>query len=309
MTAAVPRAGPDETVASALSVLARERFDEASHVYLVGDGGVLAGQVPIETLLGAGPEVRLDTLCGHPPLEVRPDDDGELAALVAVEQCEADVAVVDGQRRLLGAIPIGRLLALLHEEHVDDMLRLSGIGASHPGPQERRELLAALRARLPWLILGLAGGCLASAVVGLFKGAIEREITLAFFLPLVVYMADAIGTQTETVLIRALAYRRAELLHQLTHEATIGLLIGAIIGVVAALALLAAGSPRGVALAVGLSLVATSIEATVLATILPWGLARLGVDPALASGPIATVLQDVLSVLVYLGIATLVLAS
>jgi magnesium transporter len=170
-------------------------------------------------------------------------------------------------------------------------------------------LLGALRARLPWLILGLAGGCLASAVVGLFKSAIERELALAFFLPLVVYMADAIGTQTETVLIRALAYRRARLLRQLTHEVTIGLLMGVIVGTMAFLALIIGATRPAVAAAVGLSLFATSLEATALATLLPWGLARLGVDPALASGPIATVLQDVLSVMVYLGIATLVLSS
>lgn len=309
MTPSVPRARPSDTVAAALAMLQRERPEEASHVYLLDDHGVLAGQVPIEALLGASSSTVLSALRDKAPVEVHPQDDGELVALLAVERHEADVAVVDEQRHLLGAIPIGRLLALLHEEHVDDILRLSGIAASHPAPMERHEIARALRARLPWLILGLAGGGVASAVVALFETSIEREITLAFFLPLVVYMADAIGTQTETVLIRALAYKRNALLRQLVHEGAIGIVLGTILGSISAISLIVGGVPERVAVAVGLSLAATSVEATMLATLLPWSLARLGTDPAFASGPIATVLQDLLSVILYLGIATLILQS
>jgi magnesium transporter len=307
MTAAVPRARPGDTVAAAWEALRRHRLEEASHLYLADDRSRLVGQAPIETLLLAGLHVPLSDLQGDPPVEVHPDDNAETAALLAVERHDADVAVVDGQRRLLGAIPIGRLLALLHEEHVDDILRMGGVDPAHPVPMAQDGTLSAFRARMPWLMLGLVGGWLAAGIARLFEEALTKEITLAFFLPLVVYMADAVGTQTETVLVRSLAYGRVSLGAQLLREGAIGLLIGGALGGLAGLGFLLVDGRGSVSLVLASTLAATSLEATLVASLLPWGLARLGADPALASGPIATVLQDLLSVAIYLSIATALL--
>ena len=241
-------------------------------------------------------------------MEVLPEDDAETAALRAVERQDADVAVVDAHHRLLGAIPIGRLLALLHDEHVDDWLRMGGVGAAHPHPATRNATWNAFLARMPWLILGLVGGWLAAGVAHLFEAALEREIALAFFLPLVVYMADAVGTQTETVLVRALAYGRVSLVAQLLREGLLGVLIGGTVGMLAGAGLFAWSGQPTLAMVVGTTLAATSLVATLMASLLPLGLARLGADPALASGPIATVVQDLLSVAIYLSIATAMLS-
>jgi magnesium transporter len=307
MTAAIPRARPDDTVGSALAALRRHPLDEASHLYLVDERSRLMGQVPMEKLICAEPTARLDGLRGEPPVEVYPNDKAETIALRAVERHDADVAVIDAARHLLGAIPIGRLLALLHEEHVDDILRMGGIGPTHPDPTEAQDSFGAFRARMPWLVLGLLGGFLAGGVASLFEEALKREIALAFFLPLVVYMADAVGTQTETVLVRAMAYGRVGLVPQLLREGALGVLIGVTIGAMAAVALLTVGGRASVAAVVALTLSLTSLVATLVASLLPLALARLGADPALASGPVATVLQDLLSVAIYLGVATVVL--
>lgn len=237
MTSAVPRARPGDTVGSVQAALRSAQLQEASHVYLLDDVARLIGQVPIETLLTAESGSPLGSLRGEPPVEVRPEDSAETVALLAVERHETDVAVIDNERRLLGAIPIGRLLALLHEEHVDDLLRLGGVGTAHPVPTHMDGTFVAFRARMPWLILGLAGGMLAGGVARLFEASLQREI----------------------------------------------------------------------ALVVAITLAVTAVVATLVASLLPLGLARLGADPALASGPIATVCQDVLSVAVYLGVATLML--
>jgi magnesium transporter len=240
-------------------------------------------------------------------VEVHPEDDAEAVALAAVEQHEADVAVIDAKRVLLGAIPIGKLLALLHDEHVDDLLRMGGVAATHPTWVAADGTLSAFRARLPWLILGLVGGWIAAGIARLFEASLQREIALAFFLPLVVYMADAVGTQTETVLVRALAYRRIPLWPQLLREGALGLLIGATVGALAGLGLLMWDGRRAVVLVVATTLAITALVATLVASLLPMGLARIGADPALASGPIATVTQDILSVAIYLAIATALL--
>jgi magnesium transporter len=215
--------------------------------------------------------------------------------------------VLDAERRLLGAIPIGRLLALLHEEHVDDWLRMGGIGKLHPEPTAQDGAWTAFRARLPWLLMGLVGGFLAGGIAEIFEASLKREIALAFFLPLVVYMADAVGTQTETVLVRALAYGTVPVRSQLLREAAIGMLIGGTIGLLAAAGLWLWDGRASITVIVAATLTVTAVVATVVASLLPLGLTRLGVDPALASGPVATVLQDLLSVATYLSLATVIL--
>jgi magnesium transporter len=307
LTASVPKARSDETAGRALERLRECKPEEAGHLYLIDEASVLTGQVPIERLIAATPETALDELRGDPPIEVRPDDDAEAIALLAVERHDADVAVVDGERKLIGAIPIGRLLALLHEEHVDEILRRAGVGAAHPSPAEAHETSRAYRARTPWLALGLLGGMLAGGVASLFEEPLKREVTLAFFLPLVVYMADAIGTQTETILVRRMVYGRISLFTQLWREAVLGSMIGLTIGGAAWVGLWLLDGRGRVAAVVALTILSSSVVATLVASFLPWILDRLGVDPAIASGPIATVLQDLLSVAIYLGIATAII--
>jgi magnesium transporter len=307
MTATVPQARVDGTVADAMKLLQSRTWAEVGHVYVVDHALQLAGQVPIERLLAASPDIRLDALRGDPPLIVRAGDNAETVALLAVEQHDADVAVLDESSRFMGAIPIGRLLALLHEEHVDDILRMGGLAAFHPAPPEVGGIAQIVRARVPWLLIGLAGGFLAGAVASLLEATLKENITLAFFLPLVVYMADAVGTQTETILVRALAYGRVSLGPQLLREGAVGLLIGGIVGLSAGACLLAWGGARSVAFTLAITLALTAMIATFVASLLPIGLSRAGIDPALASGPVATVVQDILSVAVYLGIASLIL--
>ena len=161
---------------------------------------------------------------------------------------------------------------------------------------------------MPWLALGLLGGMLAGGVASIFEESLKREVTLAFFLPLVVYMADAIGTQTETILVRRMVYGRVSLFRQLRREASLGLLIGLTIGGAAVWMGMWLLDGRGhVAAVVALTILCSSIVATLIASLLPWMLDRMGIDPAMASGPVATVLQDLLSVAIYLGIATAII--
>ena len=307
LTGAVPQAREDSTVADAMESLRGRTWAEVGHVYVVDNAARLTGQVPIERLLTASSHARLNELYGAPPLIVQVGDNAETVALLAVERHDADVAVLDESSRFMGAIPIGRLLAQLHEEHVDDILRMGGLAAFHPSPPGMGGIAQIVRARIPWLLIGLMGGFLAGGIASLFEASLKDNITLAFFLPLVVYMADAVGTQTETILVRALAYGKVALGAQLLREGTVGLFIGGIVGLSAGACLLVWGGTRSVALTITLSLALTAMLATFVASLLPIGLSRMGADPALASGPVATVMQDILSVAVYLAIAALTL--
>ena len=134
MTTEVPCVSEQHTVSETLAAIRKRSWEELGHIYLVDGLHRLQGQVPIERFLVADGAVTLSTLRGAAPIEVQTDDDAETVALRAVERHDADVAVVDRHHHFLGVIPIGRLLALLHEEHVDNFLRLGGVSQLHPAP-------------------------------------------------------------------------------------------------------------------------------------------------------------------------------
>jgi magnesium transporter len=143
--------------------------------------------------------------------------------------------------------------------------------------------------------------------VGAFEEELERNVLLAFFVPGVVYMADAVGTQTEALLIRGLAVG-VSIRSILWREAVTGAVIGLVVAATfLPLALVAWGDAR-VAVAVALALLASCSIATLVALVLPWAFQRVGHDPAFGSGPLATVIQDLLSIAVYFAIAGRVLA-
>jgi magnesium transporter len=153
------------------------------------------------------------------------------------------------------------------------------------------------------LLLGLLGAVGAAAIVNAFEGRLREHVLIAFFIPGVVYLADAVGTQTETLVIRGLSVG-VGIRDVVLRELLTGILAGVALGI--------AFLPIGVLLwdnvqvvvTVSLALVVACSLATVVATALPWILSRAGRDPAFGSGPLATVIQDLLSIVVYLALAS-----
>lgn len=178
----------------------------------------------------------------------------------------------------------------------------------------RKELVTArlldlMVIRLPWLIIGLVGGLIASIIVSHFELSLRENIAIAFFIPVIAYMSDAIGTQTETIFIRALTDLKFNIPKYVARELLVGALMGSILGFLAGIfAFFLGGSPE-VALVVGLSLFLSMTIATVLACFTPIILKFLRKDPAVGSGPFTTALQDVVSLTIYFVVAALVLSN
>ena len=299
-SAAVPVADPNDRVDAVWAAIRGHRFDSAS-VIAVCDDGQLVGVVTLERLLAAPSSARLaDIMDSNAPV-VAPDTDQERAAWAAVHHDEPGLAVVDDAGRFVGLIAPQRLLAVLLAEHDEDMARLGGfLGAAESARAASTERVARrMWHRLPWLLIGLAGALLTAGVVGAFEQVLERQVLLAFFVPGVVYLADAVGTQTETLIVRGLSVG-VSIRRVAVREIITGLLIGALLAVlVLPITAWLWGDVR-VAIAVAVALFAACAIATVVAMALPWLLNRLGFDPAYGSGPLATVVQDLLSILIYL---------
>ena len=168
-------------------------------------------------------------------------------------------------------------------------------------------LINLIKDRFPWLILGLLGGILATLLVSRFENILSKNISISFFLPVIVYMSDAIGTQTETIYVRNLAKFKDNFFKYLFKEMLVGLSFGLLFGIlIAFFAQIWLGSTQ-VALTVGLAMFINAAIAPIVALLVPEILFKERIDPALGGGPFTTVIQDIISLLIYLTVAVLII--
>jgi magnesium transporter len=303
----VPIASPLTQVSDLRRSLEGTTFESATHIGVCDDGKLL-GVLKIEDLFGALPEAKVSDIMDEDPPMVARGVDQEKAAWKAVQHGESALAVVDDAGRFVGFIPPDRLLAVLLHEHEEDIARVSGFlrDTSMARSASEEPISKRFWHRVPWLLLGLAGAVLAADIVGFFAKVLQANLMIAFFIPGIVYLADAVGTQTEALIIRGLSVG-VPIGSVLRRE----ILTGLVIGLVLAIAFYPIGLWRwggdGVVLAVALAIFVACATANLVALALPWVLNRLGIDPAFGSGPLATVVQDLLSIVIYLVIATAIL--
>ena len=305
-TRSVPTAGPSESADSVRRRLAGSRFDSAAEVVVL-EGDRLAGFVALERLLAAPGAAPITEIMDREPPVLEPVGDEEITVREAAARGAGGFAVVDGQGRFAGLIPATRMLEIALIAHEEDLARLGGYlsGSAQARGAARESVTRRLWHRLPWLLLGLAGAMASALIVGAFESRLDENVALAFFIPAIVYMADAVGTQTETVLIRALA-AGVTVREVVRRELLTGLVLGTLIGAAFLPFSLAVWGDAEVAVAVALALFASSSIATLVAMVLPAAFQRLGRDPAFGSGPLATVLQDLLSIVVYFALVVII---
>jgi magnesium transporter len=301
----VPLAAPSDRVAEVARGLGSRQYGYAAELVVVDDERFV-GVVPVEALLGAAGETTVGDLA-LPGAPVEPSRDLEVAAREAARHGARSVPVIDSTGRFRGLVPPETLLRHLELEHEEDLARLGGFlsDASAARTVSQEAVRLRLWHRLPWLLLGLAGAMVSALIVGGFEDELRDEVLLAFFVPAVVYMADAVGTQTETLVIRGMALG-VGVRSIVVRELVTGIVIGALLGTAFSLFVLTAWSDGRVALAVGISLAISCSIATVVAMALPYVLSRFGRDPAFGSGPLATVIQDLLSIVAYFAVALLI---
>lgn len=299
----VPIAAPDQTAESVLRSVVGGEFSSADDVAVL-DGRALVGLVAIERLLATPPDTKMAEIMDADPPLVDPGCDQEAVAWKMVEHGESSVAVVDENGPFAGLVSPHRMLGVLLHEHDEDLARMGGYmrGTRSARRAAEERISRRLWHRLPWLLIGLVGAMASAVIVGAFEKQLNEVLLLAFFLPGVVYLADAVGTQTEAILIRGLSVG-IEMRKVVRRELISGVVIGALIGLAfLPFALLGWGNEE-VAIAVALALFCACSIATLVAMTLPFVFQRFGVDPAFGSGPLATVVQDLLSIVVYLAIA------
>ena len=310
-TKAVVVAAPHDTLGDIEERLHRETdsFKMLQYVYVLDERQKLVGVLSVRDVFSRSPDTRAYEVMKADYVSVRPRTDQEVAAVQALKHGIRAMPVTTKDGTFVGVVTSDSILEILSEEHSEDLLYFGGVQASYSaGALLKQRLVVLLSARLPWLLIGLGGGFVAAFVVERFETVLDSYIVLAFFLPLVVYMSDAVANQTLTIFIRALALdHNFSVLRYVLREVLLGFCIAALVGsVLTALSFLWFGD-IGVALVLGSALFCAVLVAVVTALLIALLLVWMRKDPAIGSGPFATIIIDIMTIVIYFTIATLFL--
>ena len=297
------------TVGETIDFLRREEWlpDQFYHVILVDPRRHPMGYVTLGRLLASRRNVALR------------DITEDSFRTISVMQDEGDVAhafnkyhlisapVVDEHDRLVGVITIDDAMSVLDEEHEEDILRLAGVGEDSAITDTVAETL---RQRLPWLMINLATAIVASLVIAMFEGTIQKIVALAVLMPIVASMGGNAGTQTLTVSVRALATKSltgSNVWRVVRREAIVGVLNGLAFALVMGIVAWIWFDGASLAAVIGIAMVVNLSVAALAGILIPLGMEKAGADPALASGTFVTTVTDVVGFFAFLGLASMVL--
>lgn len=313
MAVAVPVARAEETLQEVHQRLLERSADfvTINYVYVLDTEGKLHGVLSVKELFSKPLTRTVGEVCKKTFIvSVHPESHQKHAAYLALRHGIKAIPVVDKNHVFLGEIANDAILSILHKEMHEDTLKRAGIrhaGGIHANVL-KLPLLDSLRHRIPWLIVGLLGGLIVAKIVTLFETTLSENLILASFIPLIVYMSDAVRAQMEAYIIRDLALDRSLPFgrYMLRHCAV---LIVLALGL-STLLFASFGGLYGdwsVAFVLASALCIAILSSLVTGLIIPYVFEKLSLDPADASGPIATIIQDMLSIVIYFGMAMLLL--
>lgn len=285
---------------------ARE-YDSVNYAYIVDEDWKLEGVVSIKELLQAKVSSRLQDVMTKKLVTANPMDSVPHVASLALQNNLKMIPILDHKGRLVGAFSSNELLEILNKEFTDDLLRLSGVSVR---PQHHPfESLKIIRARLPWMLIGMCGGLVTGFIINLFRASLETTVLLAVFIPVIMSTGATSANQAAMIFIRNLLHadinnQTQYVLNELRIGALLGLLQGTFVFIVIALFL----QNVVLALSVGVSLVLTVIAGALIGVLTPMALYRAKLDPALGAGPFLTILKDIVAMSVYFSVATSLLA-
>lgn len=279
-----------------------EQFYE---VYVVDEGGRFLGAVTLDRLLRSKRLVPISELMEAERRRVRADQDKEEVARLFQRYDLVAAPVVDGNDRLVGIITFDDVADVIEEEAEEDIKALGGVIHDE---ELSDSVWTIARGRFNWLLVNLATAFLASSVLGLFEGQLEKMVALAVLAPIVASQGGNATTQTMTVAVRALATQElsdANARRVIIRELLVGLFNGIAFAVITGVAAYVWFKVPGLGIVIGLAMICNLIAAALGGILIPLALHRLRVDPAVASSPFVTTVTDVVGFFSFLSIATL----
>jgi magnesium transporter len=282
-----------------------EDVDKVYTIYVVNDHNILLGTLSLKKLLLTSEKTYIKNVYNEKVISVKADFDDEEVANIMDKYDLVVLPVVDDLNRLIGRITIDDIVDVIKEEAMEDYNKASGISEQVDSSDD---IIILTRARLPWLLIGLMGGIMGAQVIGIFD--IQNNIELAFFTPLIAAMGGNVGVQSAAIIVQGLASNSLgmdTMGERLLKELGVAMLNGIICSVLIMLITFLLGYPSSIYFTVSISLMAVIIFAALFGTFVPLVLNRYKIDPALATGPFITTVNDVLGLFIYFMIGKLFL--
>ncbi len=308
MNKQIPIVTVSATIGDARTVVQQQAktLDTINYVYVVNSSQHLVGVFSIREIFIYTPQTEVQEIMETDLAVAHPYSDQERVAQLALKHNIKAIPIIAKTGELLGIVPSDHILAILEHEFTEDVLRSAGIMSHNTSAKEliTQSAKKQIIKRLPWLILGLLGGIAAAFLVQSFDHVLKSQLILAAFIPAVVYMADATGGQAQTLFIRSITLdpnlkKPTYFLREMRVAFMLALILGILVG---GFAFLWQGSVL-LGLALATAIVSAVIIASVVGIFLPWMFMSLKLDPAISSGPFATVIRDITTLTLYFFIA------
>jgi magnesium transporter len=282
-----------------------EDMDEIYYVYVVDDDERLTGVLPLKKLITHPSVSKIKHVMEVDPVSVKDDTPIDEVALDFEKYDIVAMPVVDSIGRLLGRITVDDVMDEVRESSERDYQLASGISSDVDADDS---LFAQVKARIPWLLIGIVSGILASVILGTFEAKIQAVTALALFIPIIGGTGGNVGVQSSAIVVQSLANGTLEVKEftkQLGKEVLIGLVNASIISaVIFVYNLIMLPDCFAVTISVAVSLFVVVMFATILGTVVPLTLEKLHINPALATGPFIQISNDLVGLIIYVYVST-----
>lgn len=290
-----------------------EKIEPIFAVYVVDEDDKLLGLASLKRLLLSRANKPITSIMEPDVLSVTPDIDQEEVARVMERYDLVSLPVVDTDGKLIGRITIDDVVDVIREEAEEDIQRMSGVR----NEEVTSSVLQMTRGRLVWLFVGLIGALFSALVINEFEGQIEKAVVLAMFIPVVMAMAGNAGIQSSAVAVQGLAAGdlwSSDIVRRLSKEVVVALINGLFLAAGISLMVVALGATDVIttpnvdrlAITVALTLLTVIVVAASIGSTVPLILDRFGIDPALATGPFITTSNDLIGLIVYFLVASVI---
>lgn len=286
------------------------KLKSINYIYIL-DKKVLKGVISIKELFRQAKSRKIDDFMTSNLATSHPYSVQEKVAQLALKHNIKSVPIVDAENKFMGVVLSDDILNIVYQEVQHDIMKLAGV--HHRGSVKiddviKLPLYVSLKHRLPWLILGLGGGIALAWLIGLFERTLAENIVLTAFIPLVVYMASAVGTQVSFFIVRDLAINeKIDFLTYAWRQFKVVSAMGVIVSFLIFFIVLTFYNQLVLASVIALAMFLATLSSVVTGLFIPYFVSRLHFDPASVSGPIGTIIQDFMTVFIYLAIASYLL--
>lgn len=276
------------------------------YIYVIDDDDKLVGTLSLKKLLLSQSTQIIFDICNTDIITVHTGENDEDVANLMHKYNLIALPVIDGIGRLVGKITIDDVVDVIKDEAEKDYQMVSGLTEDVESSDSVFQLI---RARIPWLLIGLLGGVFGAGIIGYFEGDLMKYAGLALFLPLIAAMGGNVGVQSSSIVVQSLAAGNADIESigtKLFKELLVAIINGLILASLIMLYSFLVNNSYPLTISVSISLFVVIIFASIFGTFVPLALNKLKIDPALATGPFITTVNDIMGLLIYLSIARII---